>query len=215
MDNVISINNLKDNTIEFDIETQGFDKTVDISVRLVVSANPVVFAFNCIKEMDKWVCKIPAMAYLTPSAYPFVIEVIIDGYFFEALRGILNVTISKDVYVKIPKSAKTIVPPDSSKEEEEETPTKPTTPKVKEVEFSKIKDNKQSTKGVETLAKKIMADVEEDEEEKKSLKKDEKKKSEKKKEEMSEEQNRAIIIKEILNSVIAGKKPKTKFSIRD
>lgn len=224
MDNLISIDNLKDSTIEFDIETQGFDKNVGVSARLVVSASPVTFAFNCEKEAGKWVCKIPAMSYLKPSAYPFTVEVVIDGYFFEALRGTLNIVATKDVYVSIPQSAKTIEPPtaEDKEEQEEESKSKPIPVKTLDINAKpvSVKNDKQeppkNTKDVASLAKKIMADVENKEKKEDTEKKKETKKPvETKKEELSEEQKRAIIVKEILDSVITGKKPKRKFSIRD
>lgn len=92
MENVVSIINTKENPLEFDISIQGVDSG-DTTVKFVIETNPVHFGFLCNKnEQGKWVVNIPPLPHLERVSYPFHIEIVVDGYYFEPLRGTLNVT---------------------------------------------------------------------------------------------------------------------------
>ncbi len=87
----ISIVKTRDNELEFDINITGAQKKQPV-VRLVIEAPKVHYSFNCNNtEGDKWVVGIPALPQLTRKSYPFRLEVIIDGYFFEPYRKTMSV----------------------------------------------------------------------------------------------------------------------------
>lgn len=91
MTETISIVKTRNNELEFDINITGAQKKVPV-VRLVIENGGVNYTFDC-KNLkgDKWVCAIPAMPQLTKKSYPFRLEVIIDGYFFEPYKKTLNI----------------------------------------------------------------------------------------------------------------------------
>jgi len=90
MDDVISIVRTRDNEQEFDLEISGSGKKA--TVRFVIEDKNINYSFECNNpEGDKWVAKIPPMPQLTKKAYPFRIEVIIDGYYFEPYRKTINI----------------------------------------------------------------------------------------------------------------------------
>lgn len=91
MDELISIVKTRDNELEFDINIRGAQRQ-DPTVRLVIEDPKVNYSFNCsnLKD-DKWVVNIPPLPHLTRKEYPFRLEVIIDGYYFEPYRKKLNI----------------------------------------------------------------------------------------------------------------------------
>jgi len=97
MENVVSIVNTRENPLEFDISIQGVvDK--DTSVKFVIETNPVHFSFLCHKgEGDKWVVNIPPLPHIERVSYPFHIEIVVDGYYFEPYSGTLIVTAEPEV----------------------------------------------------------------------------------------------------------------------
>ena len=91
MAEMISIVKTRDNELEFDINITGAQKKEPV-VRLIIENGSVHYTFECTKlKGDKWVCAIPPLPQLTKKAYPFRLEVIIDGYFFEPYRKTLNI----------------------------------------------------------------------------------------------------------------------------
>lgn len=108
MDNLVTITNTRENVLEFDVDIQGLN-TDDIKVRFVIHADKVCFTFPCNKEEKKWVAIIPQLSYLERTSFPFCIEIIADGYFFEALRGTVNVVGNTEIYATAPKN--TAIPP--------------------------------------------------------------------------------------------------------
>ena len=97
MENVVSIVNTRENPLEFDISIQGVNDS-DTSVKFVIETNPVHFTFPCRKgEGDKWVVDIPPLPHIERVSYPFHIEIVVDGYYFEPYRGTLNVTAEPEV----------------------------------------------------------------------------------------------------------------------
>ncbi len=82
----ISIVNTRENVLEFDINIRGGDNKVP-DVRFVIEDKGIVYGFICVNEdKDKWMVTIPEMPQLTKKAYPFKLEVVIDGYYFEPYR---------------------------------------------------------------------------------------------------------------------------------
>jgi len=97
MDNVITIVNTRENPLDFDISIQGVDSS-DAQVKFIIETNPVQFGFPCTKgEGEKWIVTIPPLPHIPQVAYNFHIEIVVDGYFFEALRGTVNVTAEPEV----------------------------------------------------------------------------------------------------------------------
>jgi len=91
MNESISIVKTRSNELEFDINIRGAQKQNPV-VRLVIEDPKVHYSFNCDNtEGDKWVVGIPPLPQLTRKSYPFRLEVIIDGYFFEPYRKTLSV----------------------------------------------------------------------------------------------------------------------------
>ena len=87
----ISIVKTRDNELEFDINITGAQKKKPV-VRLVIEAPKVHYSFECSNiDGDKWIVGIPPLPHLTRKSYPFRLEVIIDGYFFEPYRKTMSV----------------------------------------------------------------------------------------------------------------------------
>lgn len=92
MENVVSIVNTRTNPLEFDITIQGVD-TADTIAKFVIETSGVHFVFPCRHlQGDKWACDVPPLPQIEQVSYPFHIEVVVDGYYFEPYRGTLNVT---------------------------------------------------------------------------------------------------------------------------
>lgn len=97
MENVISIVNTRENPLEFDISIQGVDDK-ETSVKFVIETNPVHFCFLCEKgDGDKWIVNIPPLPHIERVSYPFHIEIVVDGYYFEPYSGTLIVTAEPEV----------------------------------------------------------------------------------------------------------------------
>ena len=91
MTETISIVKTRDNELEFDINIRGAQKQNPV-VRLVIEDRKIHYSFECNNtDGDKWIVAIPPLPQLTRKAYPFRLEVIIDGYFFEPYRKTMSV----------------------------------------------------------------------------------------------------------------------------
>lgn len=109
MDSMITISNVKENVLEFNVEIKGVD-TSDMSVHFIIQANSMDIGFNATHlSGDKWEVVIPPLPMLERTAYPFRMQVDCDGYHFEPLQGTINVVGSHDIYVSTP-SHQTIAP---------------------------------------------------------------------------------------------------------
>ena len=103
MDNLIKLNQLKDNIIEFDVSVEG-TQVDEIEVRLVIETKQYDISFSAEKKSgDSWRVVVPAMPMLERTAYGFHVAVIADGYYFKALKGVANITGTADVYITIGK----------------------------------------------------------------------------------------------------------------
>lgn len=104
MENLIVINQSKKSDLEFELDIEGLDgKSAD--VRLVIKAKGYELAFPCKKAKgNKHTVSIPPMQHLDKSTYPFCITVVVDGYYFEPLKGTVNVEGSHKVYASTPET---------------------------------------------------------------------------------------------------------------
>lgn len=123
MDNIISITNTKENFIEFDISIDGINGQSDILVHFVIETNEMNIEFKCDKKDDKtWNATIPPIPFVERTTYPFHIEVIADGYYFEPFNGHVDIVGPVDLYVSRPRNT-TLEPPkneDSNKTDRQE-----------------------------------------------------------------------------------------------
>jgi len=109
MDNVITITNVRKNDLDFDLSIEGIEDA-NAKVRFVIKTDKVDFAFPCTRDGAKWSVEIPEMVQLERTMYPFCIEVVCEGYFFEPMKGQVNVVGSADIYASTPTNT-AIVPP--------------------------------------------------------------------------------------------------------
>ena len=106
MDNMVTISNVKTNVLEFNADIQGVD-TSDMSVKFIINANGMNIGFDARHlSGSKWEVDIPPLPMLERTAYPFKMDVMSDGYYFEPLQGTVNVVGSHDVYVSTPSNQK-------------------------------------------------------------------------------------------------------------
>ena len=100
----IKINHLKQNTIEFELEVEG-DKVEgeEYHVRFVVETHGVDLSFPCNVNGKKCVANIPVLDFMDKTTFNFRVEVIVDGYFFEASKGVVTVVGSNEIYTTQPK----------------------------------------------------------------------------------------------------------------
>ena len=116
MENLVVINQSKKNSLDFDLEVEGVD-TKNLKVHFVIKAKGYELSFSCKKAKDSNKCTltIPPLPHLEKSTYPFYIAVIADGYYFEPLKGTVNVEGSHQIYAS---------KPENKKEEKKETKKK-------------------------------------------------------------------------------------------
>lgn len=148
-DNIVSINNLKEEILEFTLSITGVD-TKDMTTCLVIEANGMKLSFQAVKgEGDLWAVKLPALPILERTAYPYHLEIVAEGYHFEPMKGTLNVVGSHEVYVTTPKNSK-FTPPVS-------TEVKPAIKKESTAPVVyKTEPTKQREKPVEQVARELM-----------------------------------------------------------
>ncbi len=152
MENVVSINHTKASTLEFDLTTEGVE-TKDIVVKFMIEAKGMEIGFQAKKKKgkdagDSWSVKLPALPMLEKTAYTYCIEVHSDGYFFEPLKGTLNVVGSAEIYSTAPKNP-TLKSADSKDEK------KPAA-KKKATEAVQTKPVRAREKGIEQIAQELM-----------------------------------------------------------
>lgn len=149
MENIVSINNTKPNTLEFDVTCEGLE-TKGMKVRFCIKAKGMDLQFAAKKAKgDSWGVKLPVLPMLDKTAYNFHIEVISDGYYFEVLKGTVNVVGSTDLYSTAPKN----VTLDSTGKKEKKPAAKK---KVKEEFIPGSYSNKPGEKSIEQIANEMM-----------------------------------------------------------
>ncbi len=146
-DEIVSINNNKENILEFDLSIEGINPK-DINAKLVIRANEMDLGFQCVrKEGNKWNVTLPALPILERTAYPFRFDIIADGYHFEPMKGTINVVGSHDLYVTTPKN-----PTVSSPEKKPEVKAI----KKESAPIPKVESTKQREKPIEQIARELM-----------------------------------------------------------
>lgn len=104
MENSITITNTKDNFVQFDVNVDGVDSN-SLSVRFVIDTSQMCLSFYAHKiKDDTWEVTVPSMPFVERTTYPFHIEVVVDGYYFEPFKGIVNVVGPVDIYTSTPKN---------------------------------------------------------------------------------------------------------------
>jgi len=101
MENVVSINHTKDNSIEFDLSTEGVG-TDTMTVRMIIKMKGISLCFDAKKKAkkgDTWTVKIPPLSMVEKTVYNFSIEVQSDGYVFTPMEGLLNVNGDAKLFV--------------------------------------------------------------------------------------------------------------------
>lgn len=147
---IISINNNKEQILEFTLSIEGLD-TKDMNTRLVIHANNMELGFQAInKEGNNWIVKLPPLPILERTAYPYHLDIIADGYHFEPMKGTINVVGSHEVYVTAPKNPKVSAPASTEVKPEIKKESK-ATPVV-----HKAEPTKQREKPIEQIARELM-----------------------------------------------------------
>lgn len=151
-DNVIQIFSTKENTVDFNITTQGLSED-NLKVCFVIETSQMNVSFYAQKqEGEKWRVTIPPMAFLEKTAYNFCIYVVADEYYFEPFRGVVNIVSTPELYVTMPDTKlTTAIPPSIPIAEPIEVAIIP--PEENNVEFSfENSGKKQGEKGIAQLA---------------------------------------------------------------
>ena len=160
MDNIVTINNTKSQTVEFDITTEGLE-TKGMKVYLMVKAKGMELRFTAKKkEGDTFAVKLPVLSNLLDrTAYDCSVEVVADGYHFIPMRGTLNVTGSAKVEAKVATTNKEAKAEEKAKKEE----TKAKKEKIKEqVVQPGSHSTVQGEKSIKQIADELMAQKEAD-----------------------------------------------------
>jgi len=159
MDNIVTINNTKENTFELNVSVQGLS-TPDIRVWFTISANGMDICFACEREGsgDKWICKVPPLPFIDRTAYPCSLQVVGDGYYFEPFNGTLNVVGNAEIYSTKPENV-TVKPAnrqaDKPKEDEKKDEKKSNVIKLEPPSKNKTKSKEKSIEQIaEELTKK-------------------------------------------------------------
>lgn len=145
MDNVVTINHKKENVIEFDLTMDGVDRE-GAEVKLMVETKDMELGFKAThKTKDTWSVKLPKLSILERTAYNFYIEIHVDGYFFNAFKGTLNVVGSAEIYSSEPKNV--TLKNDEGKADKKE----------KKAEKKSVSESwRQSEKSIEQIARELM-----------------------------------------------------------
>lgn len=165
MENILLLNLNKPSILEFEVDIKGVDLNKPITVRFNFTVNEITYSFNAkqdIKDKKNWTVIIPKMKEIPKTTYPFKIEVISDGYFFEALKGAVNVEQDEPfakAEVKTPEKKVDVVKKEEVKKEVKEEIKSNSDSVVKE-EVKIIPNTKPIiNKDVETKTKKIIEDL--------------------------------------------------------
>lgn len=149
MDNVITINNTKKNTLEFDVSIQGLD-TKDVDVKFVIKTKGMDLAFAAKHDKgDTWSVTIPELPMVEKTTYKCHVCVVADGYYFEPMKGTVNIVGSHEIYTTTPKNV-TLEPDDKKKEEKKDT-SKDKKPVKESSPYTKSRE-----KPIEQIARELM-----------------------------------------------------------
>jgi len=148
MNNVVTITNLKENILDFELSAEGIEAK-DIVVKFVIEADGIEFAFPAKKAKGKsWTVTIPKMPTLERTTYNYCINAVTDGYYFEPLKGKVNVVGPQEVFATVPKQ--TAKPKDKPPATETKA-QKPEKKKISEQTFAKTRE-----KPIAQIARELM-----------------------------------------------------------
>lgn len=120
MDNNVTISNVRENVLEFDLTIEGLS-TKDVEAQFVIKGKGVNFAFAAKQDKgSKWKVTIPKMTTLEKTTYECSIVVVADGYYFEPMKGNCTVVGTHQIYVSEPRN-QTVSPTDKKSEQKKET----------------------------------------------------------------------------------------------
>jgi len=106
MDNIININNTKENALEFEMVIEGLN-TSDVECNFVIEASGMELRFDAVlesKDDNKWLVKLPKLDILERTAYNCYTEVIAEGQYFTPMKGSINVVGSAEIFSSSPKN---------------------------------------------------------------------------------------------------------------
>ncbi len=106
MDNVININNTKENTLEFEMVIEG-TTTKEVDCNFVIVAKGMELRFPAALtegKVDHWTVTLPEMGFLERTAYQCYTEVVAEGQYFKPMEGNVNVVGTAQIYTSAPKN---------------------------------------------------------------------------------------------------------------
>ena len=106
MDNIININNTKENALEFEMTIEGLN-TSDVECNFVIEAKGMELRFDAVLEdakANKWLVKLPRLDILERTTYNCYTEVIAEGQYFTPMKGNVNVVGTAEIYTSSPKN---------------------------------------------------------------------------------------------------------------
>lgn len=96
---IVTLSNLKKNTIEFELEADGISVN-NSNVNLVIEAASMCLMFEANQiGTKKWEVEIPPLPMLKRTTYPFKITLASEGYYFEPMLGNVNIVGNESVKV--------------------------------------------------------------------------------------------------------------------
>jgi hypothetical protein len=108
----LHINSTKKAEMEFDVHIQGISSDEPMEVRFLIKDADCggTLQFDCEHvEEDKWCVKFPVMkSVLKKASYKFVLEVIVDGYYFAPADGSISFIADPTVNMTKKKSKPTV-----------------------------------------------------------------------------------------------------------
>lgn len=147
------LNQQKPNTIEFDVTIEGVNTSNAMEVYFAIETTEFCMEFKCEhKEGNKWVVSLPVLSQLEKETYPFIIEVIADGFYFVPVKGSLNVVGSAEVYISKPE----VKLQSPLKQTNKDIEVKPVEEPVKKSVEEPVKEPEESA---ESIAAKIVGDA--------------------------------------------------------
>ena len=106
MDNLININNTKENVLEFELLIEGANSS-EAECHFVITADGMDLRFPAILEdaaKNLWSVKIPALDFVDRTTYNCYTEVVTEGQYFKPMKGNVNIVGSAQIYTSTPKN---------------------------------------------------------------------------------------------------------------
>lgn len=88
---VVTLSNLRQNTLEFELEADGISIN-EADVQLVIEAANMGLTFDAKRTSGKkWEVNVPPLPMLKRTNYPFKVTLASEGFYFEPMSGSVNV----------------------------------------------------------------------------------------------------------------------------